>query len=239
MPLSCYKINRFFSPIHHGLVIPTHLSGVWHFSLLQNKQTLLFQSVVCLLISLTAPLSTRAHTCFSVHCSKLVMQLQPRSLKRGVEQKDHFTSPAGSATALPFSWQQNTFSLPTTKMPSSFSNDLLLVVPFLVGAIDCQSLSAALCIYSSCHSVFPDDFVCLSSNTLCLPVLSCLPNLQSLDSPSVGRSLSKIVTDRAKKSVEELSKHERSPSHRMERGEDIPPVTAGDALQPTGKKFRW
>jgi len=148
---------------------------------------------------------TQAHTCFSVHCSKFDMQLQLRSLKRGVEQKDHFTSPAGSATALPFSWQRKTFSLPTTITPSSFSNDLLLVVTLLVGAIDCWSLSAALCLYSSCHSVFPDYFICLSSSALCLPVLlSCLPNLQILDSPSLGRSSRKNWNRSSKKSVEEL-----------------------------------
>lgn len=215
LPLACYKIDHFFSPIHHGLVIPTHLFGIWHFSLLQNKQTLLFQSVVCLLISLTAPPCTRTHTCCSAHCSKLVTELQLRSLKRGVEQKDHFTSPAGSTTALPFSWQRNTFSLPTTIMPSSFSNDVLLVVPFLVIAIDCWSLSAALCIHSSCHSVFPDDLICLSSSTLCLPVLlSCLPNLQILDSPSLGRSLRKIGTDQAKTSVELWKPEHRMTSHR-------------------------
>lgn len=101
---------------------------------------------VCLLISLPAPPCTHAHTCFPVRCSKLITQLQWGSSKRAVEQKDHFTSPAGSTTALPISWQCNTFSLPATIMPSSFSNDLLLVVPFLVGAIDCWSPSGALCI---------------------------------------------------------------------------------------------
>lgn len=223
LSLSCYKIKHFSSPIHHSLVIPTHLSGIWHFSLLQNKQTLLFQSVMCLLIFLTAPSRTPAHTCFSVHGSELVTELQLRSLKRGVEQKDHFMSPAGSTTALPFSWQSYTFSLPATIMPSSFSNDILLVVPFLVIAIDCWNLSAALCIHSSCRSVLPDDFICLSS-TLCLPVLlSCLPNLHILDSPLLGRSLREIGTDEAMTSLSsENSSTQRLPIIQDRKGRTHP-----------------
>lgn len=152
LPLPCYRINHFSSPIHHSLLIPTHLSGIWHFILLQNKQTLLFQSVCCshspwlLLLcrsSLTAPCSAQ--------------NPEPGSSKGpDSTEQDHFTSPAG-----PFAMaEQDICVLANHHNAQVLFIDPFLVVAFLVIAIDRCSLRAALCIHCSCHSLFPDDFIC-------------------------------------------------------------------------------
>lgn len=75
-----------------------YLSGIS--TLFQNKQTLLFLSVFCLLVFLSVLPCTHALICFSVHYSKLVTEFQLRSSKHGIELKDHFKSPTGSTTAL-------------------------------------------------------------------------------------------------------------------------------------------
>lgn len=123
-------------------------------------------------------------------------QLQPRSRQHRAEQQDHFTPPAGSfAMAAQHIFRANHYNAQVLFI------DLFLIVPFLVIAIDCCSPRVALCIHSSCPSV--SRWFHPVSSTLCLPaLLSCLSNLQILDSPSFGRSLRNIGTDQAKTSVE-------------------------------------
>lgn len=151
LPLSCCKINHFFSPIHHGLLIPTHLSGIWHSVLLQNKQTLLFQSVGCSCCLWLLPLCRSSLT---APCSA---QNSAPSSSQGPDstEQDHFTSPAGSFAMV----AQYICVLANHHNAQVFFIDLFLVVPFLVIAIDCCSLRVALCIHCSCHSLFPDDFI--------------------------------------------------------------------------------
>lgn len=107
----------------------------------------------------------------------------------------------------------------------------LLLVPFLVIAIDCWSLRVALCVHFSCHSLFPDDFI------HCLPaLLSCLSNLQILGSPSFGRSLRNTGTDQAKTFQLWRAEHRMAPSSMGWKWERRTPLwLLGQPDSPLGK----
>lgn len=167
LPLSCCRINHFFIPIHHGLLIPTHLSGIWHFILLQNKQTLLFQSVSCSCSPWLLPL------CRSLLTAPCSAQNPAPGSSQGPDstEQDHFTSPAGPCAMA----AQHICVLANHHNAQVLFIDLFIVVPFLVIVIDCCSLRAALCIHCSCNSLFPDDLICFQVH---LVFQSCFPVYQ-------------------------------------------------------------
>lgn len=152
LPLSCYKINHFFSPIHHGLLIPTHLPGIWHFILLQNKQTLLFQSVGCFCSLWLLPLHRSSLTAPCPAQNPAPSSSQgPDSTKQSSRIISHLLQP-------PLPWQHSTFSVPTTTMPRSFLLIFSSSFPFwlLPSIAAAQEWHFAFILPAL---LFPDDFI--------------------------------------------------------------------------------